>query len=333
MTNKPEIIELFQSSDFKVLDTNMINELLKKSKVIGEGATSNVYRVINCFTQKGYLCLKVLKRIIFKIDTELNDSKTTKKKLIWNDDDDEDDTTDQEKVDEIEIDFDKVKKLYAEYELLSMLNHPNIIKSYGFYFGDRTHNPAILLEYCKFNLEQVIKELEDFELVGILYEICSALKYLHEKKIIHRDIKMVNILINTKKHVKICDFGISKYTDLTTYTTFTHGVGTIAFMAPELFDQTSKYSEKVDVYSFGVVMYYVVTKGDMPMISPSARENYQLPNEINRFSQKIIKSCWSVDPNERPSFDKILKLMDSNNYILINGIESKIPQLKKHLGI
>lgn len=152
------------------------------------------------------------------------------------------------KEEEIEIDFNKVRNLYAEYEFLFNKKHPNIVKTCGFYFGDKTYNPAILLEYCKFNLEKAIKELEDFELIGIIYEICSAMKYVHDNNIIHRDFKMSNILVNIKKHVKICDFGIAKSMDLTTYTSMAHGIGTFAFMAPELFNENSKYNENYYVF-------------------------------------------------------------------------------------
>ena len=50
-------------------------------------------------------------------------------------------------------------------------------------------------------------------------------------------------------------------------------------------------------------------------------------------SQKIINSCWSIDPNQRPSFDMILQEIIKNNFMLINGIEKNIDQQKNHLGI
>lgn len=81
--------------------------------------------------------------------------------------------------------------------------------------------PTIQLFYM--NLQEVITELEDFELIGIIYEICSAMKYLHDNKIIRRDSKMAYIIVNVEKHAKICDFGISKYTDLTSISTYTAG--------------------------------------------------------------------------------------------------------------
>ncbi|KAK8839670.1 hypothetical protein M9Y10_032043 [Tritrichomonas musculus] len=313
----------------KILDTNLIELLESKSKKIDEGATSIVYKVENIFTHKGFLALKVLKDVIFKQGNRPK-SKGTKSKSIW---DEEEDLSQNEEEEDIKINFEEVKKLYAENELLNYLNHPNIIKTYGFYNGDRTRNPSILLEYCRFNLEEIIKELHDFELVGIIYEICSAMKYVHDNKIIHRDLKMSNILINLKKHVKICDFGIAKAIDLTTYTSMTHGIGTLRFIAPELLIENYKYNEKVDVYSFGVIMYFIVTKGEMPPLKLSGYESVKLPETINSLSQEIIKSCWSKEPDNRPSFDEILQTIIKNNFMVIDGIQSKIPQIKEHLGI
>ena len=54
---------------------------------------------------------------------------------------------------------------------------------------------------------------------------------------------------------------------------------------------------------------------------------------INNLLQQIIKNCWVVEPDERPSFDEILQLIVNNNFMIIDGIEGKIRQLKKHLGI
>ena len=160
------------------------------------------------------------------------------------------------------------------------------------------------------------------------------MKHVHACNIIHRDLKMTNILMNKKRHIKICDFGIAKQTDLSTYASLTHGIGTLPFMAPELFDENAKYNEKVDVYSFGVVMHFVVTKGKIPTFNPKERyEELQLPNTINNLSQSIIKQCWSTDPEKRPSFEEIIELTVSNNFMLIDGIENNIPQLKAHLGL
>ena len=225
-----------------------------------------------------------------------------------------------------------IKSLFVEYDLLNSLDHPNIIKVHGFFFGDKKYNPSILLDYCKYNLETAIKLLTDADLIGVVYEICSAMKYVHSKKIIHRDLKMKNILINSKKHVCICDFGISKMMDITTLTSMTHGVGTFAFMAPELFKKKGNYTEKVDVYAFGVILYFILTKGEYPEYN----QNYDqviIPKSINKLSATIIKKCWATAPEKRPSFSSILKTIVDNNFILIKGIDKEVPQIKQFLGL
>ncbi|KAK8865492.1 Serine/threonine-protein kinase 36 [Tritrichomonas musculus] len=264
----------------KILDADTMEQLLEKSTLIDSGATSDVYRVPNIYTKRGFLCLKMLNRTIFKSS---NDTKTSTQ-INWNDDDDHNYDNNQE---EPTFDFEKARKLYSEYELLKCLDRPNIEKVYGFFYGSKEMKPAILLEYCKFNLEKVIKNFKYYELVGVIYEICSAMKYVHQNKVIHRDIKMRNILIYIKKHVKLCDFGIAKVMDLTTYTELTKNIGTFVFMAQEIFDESTQYNEKVDVYSFGVVMYYIVTKGEMPLFrKDKSYESLKFPKTIN--SLKII---------------------------------------------
>lgn len=303
----------------------MIDQLLSKKKYIGKGATSTTYQVINCFTNKGSLCLKVLNDDFYRLS-----EKNQKVKSLWTEEEDLND----DDADEPKIDMKKVQQLYKEFEVLYNLDHPNIIQVYGFYYGDENHSPAILLEYCKYSLDKIITGLEDIDLVGIIFEICTAMKYLHQNKIIHRDLKMTNILVNIKKHVKICDFGVSKVVDIATLTSMSQKVGTIAFMAPELFREDGKYNEKVDVYSFGVVMYFILTKGTSPPFKGTGcYESLKLPSSINKLSRSIIKSCFSNSPEERPSFRRILKYIVNNNFMLIDGIEDEIPKLMEHLNL
>ena len=80
-------------------------------------------------------------------------------------------------------------------------------------------------------------------------------------------------------------------------------------------------------------MYFVVTQGKLPKYSRIGYESFEISKNVNELSRKIIKACCSTDPNQRPSFDMILQEIVKNNFMLINGIESKITQLKEHLGI
>ncbi|KAK8893024.1 hypothetical protein M9Y10_030281 [Tritrichomonas musculus] len=159
------------------------------------------------------------------------------------------------------------------------------------------------------------------------------MKYVHENHIIHRDLKLENILINFTKHVKISDFGISALVDSYTQTSYTSGIGTGIFMAPELFHKKSQYDYKVDVYSFGVILFFVLTKGQLPEGIPgNLCQAFILPS-VNTLGANIIKRCWSLSPKERPSFDEIIEIIISNNFQIIDGIEEKLPLIKDHLKL
>lgn len=147
----------FSENKVDILSSEMIENLLIKKVKIGKGATSTVYKVINIITKKGFSAIRILDDAPYK----LTDDTKSKSAQVWSFEDEE---LEEEN---IEIGLKKVKNL----------NHQNIIKIYGFFFGDHKNPPAILLEYCKFNLEKAIQHLDDIDLIGVIYEICSAMMY------------------------------------------------------------------------------------------------------------------------------------------------------------
>ena len=112
-----------------------------------------------------------------------------------------------------EIDHENLKKFMQEYELLRMLNHPNILKAYGIFLSNEKMPPSILLEHCMYDIGKAIKKksLTNIKIIYSIYQIAEGMKYIHFRKIIHRDLKPSNILICNDGTIKICDFGISKY--------------------------------------------------------------------------------------------------------------------------
>ena len=79
--------------------------------------------------------------------------------------------------------------LQLEFQLINHLDHKNIIKAFDVSFGDSTHPPAILLEYCASNLKKKIKKLTESERINAIVDISSAMKEVHSIGLIHRDLK------------------------------------------------------------------------------------------------------------------------------------------------
>lgn len=156
------------------------------------------------------------------------------------------------------------------------------------------------------------KDLSPYQLTIIAYEIAEGMAYLHSKNIIHRDLKTLNILLDEKMEPRICDFGISRQCE----NMMTGLVGTFNYMAPEIIAKTG-YNLKADVFSYGMMLWEML-RGEIPfndlgpMNAGKAILNGQrppIPRSTPKALQQLIKDCWQVDIERRPSFNEILTRM------------------------
>ena len=148
----------------------------------------------------------------------------------------------------------------------------------------------------------------------VLRQCLLGLKALHEKHVIHRDIKSDNILIDAQGNVKLADFGYSA--QLTTEREQrTSRVGTVCWMAPELIKRQNRYDCKVDVWSLGIFAYEL-TNGDPPYIQESQSQiilnivRLEPPPIADKWSplfQDFVKQCLIKDPAQRPSVAQLLE--------------------------
>lgn len=210
----------------------------------------------------------------------------------------------------------------TEYEIMNMLHHPNILKTFGIFFSGLNNPPSFLLEFCPNNLDQAIKSknLTKVQIVTSIFQIAEGMRYVHYQKVIHRDLKPSNILIATDGTIKIADFGISKLMNAEDIS-MTIGIGTQKFMAPELINEEEKYNEKVDIYSFGVLMFFILNDGKMPKITVTQvgiGKKADIPSEFTDFSRNLISSCWNFNPNDRPSFKNICEQLEQNARKIMN---------------
>jgi predicted Ser/Thr protein kinase len=156
-----------------------------------------------------------------------------------------------------------------EAKALAKLNHPHIVGVHD--FGKAGEFYYFVMEYVDgVNVRQALRaaQLKPAEALQIVPQVCDALQYAHEEKVVHRDIKPENILIDKRGRVKIADFGLAKLLgkapeDLT-LTGTKQIVGTVPYMAPEQIEGARDVDHRADIYSLGVTFYEMLT-GELPL--------------------------------------------------------------------
>ena len=208
---------------------------------------------------------------------------------------------------------------YNEAQILGKLDHPNIIKLLEVFDSKKPkHALNIVTEYADGgDLSEKIKSqnkkpFTELEILNYFTQICLALKHIHEKKIIHRDLKSSNIFLMKNGLIKLGDFGISKGFQNTMEKAKTM-VGTPYYLSPEILEN-KPYDAKSDIWSLGVLLYEMMTF-KMPFSANSfpilvvkiLRGNYTPPPTIySKDLREIIDKCLIVDYRKRPTIQQIL---------------------------
>ncbi|OMJ94992.1 hypothetical protein SteCoe_1685 [Stentor coeruleus] len=205
-----------------------------------------------------------------------------------------------------------------QIQVLNFINHPSFIKIHEF-FEDRDHFFLIMDYYKGGDLLQKIKscrKLPEDLLKKIMKQLLIGVSYLHNLRIVHRDLKLENILFKEKNGdvlVKIIDFDTS--VKLTDKGVISGLYGTIYYMAPELINL--EYNEKCDIWSLGIIMYALST-GELPYTGLSDHHilaNIQkIPINLNsNFLQPLsddaidlLRKCLSKNPKTRISAEEAL---------------------------
>jgi len=186
------------------------------------------------------------------------------------------------------------------------------------YFED-DDNIYFILELCKNKslLEYLKKRgrLNEIEVKCFIFQLLQGLKYLHQKKIIHRSLKPSNLLLDNKNELKIGDFGLAAQLTIDKERIF-EKCGTPPYMAPEIFENNGKgYSFEVDIWSVGIIMYQLLT-GNLPF---DGYNMYEISKEIWEFQPEnldvsglsviaadLIKQILVKDPKKRPGINQIV---------------------------
>ncbi|OMJ85159.1 hypothetical protein SteCoe_13549 [Stentor coeruleus] len=220
------------------------------------------------------------------------------------------------------------REVFIEVEILKSLDHPNILKVYEYFEDEGKY--YIVMEFCRhgdlFDRLQKVKKFSEPTAAKIIKQIFSALNYLHGQKIIHRDIKLENVLVseleeNGEMKVKLIDFNIAtvKKDQMETQ-------GTTDYMAPEVFK--GKYDEKCDIWGCGVILYALLV-GGMPFNGSTDEE---IEKNIIKSKVELTKGIWLGKSKECKEF--LSMILEKNPKYRINATQAlSHPWILKHTDI
>ncbi|MBS0349593.1 MAG: protein kinase [Proteobacteria bacterium] len=180
----------------------------------------------------------------------------------------------------------------------------------------------------------------------IALDAAWGLKDLHDFKILHRDLKSLNILLNDRFRAKLADFGLAKVKNETSSQSSV-AKGTVLWMAPELFDDEPKMTTASDVYSFGMVLWELATRllpyAKAPNQMVAARwiekgKKEEFPGDCPPKLKSIIESCWETLPIKRPTATQLMEQLKPLLEIdrekkLHQSTPVSVPELKKPIVV
>ncbi|CAD8087441.1 unnamed protein product [Paramecium primaurelia] len=192
-----------------------------------------------------------------------------------------------------------ISNLRNEINIQSKLTHPNIVAMVEA-FEDNEYL-YMLLEYCNggclFTNIQLSGPLREDKALQYFVKIVKAVQYLHSKNVLHRDIKLSNLLLTSEDQIKLADF---------TWSTSLYGgyvspqiCGTLEYMPPEVIGNKVQ-NEKLDIWSLGIVLYEML-HNDFPKIGQLFFK-FGISDEC----KLLVKQMLENDPNRRPTTAEIL---------------------------
>jgi MAP/microtubule affinity-regulating kinase len=209
--------------------------------------------------------------------------------------------------------FSDLQRVFQEIQALRNLRHPNIIRILD--VADNPDSICFIMEYAAGGeLRGYVEKhasLSEEESRTFFKQMVRAVHYIHSKKIIHRDLKLENILLDGQNRCKIVDFGLSDYVSGKDRTVT--DAGTEAYLAPEVYNGLSGDHDpfKIDSWALGVILY-AMTHGKLPFSRPDHdtcvmldKDGLSLSDDITRSCAKLTKAMLTPSPDKRASVDQI----------------------------
>ncbi|VTJ79240.1 Hypothetical predicted protein [Marmota monax] len=217
-------------------------------------------------------------------------------------------------IDKTQLNPTSLQKLFREVRIMKILNHPNIVKLFEVIETEKTL--YLIMEYASggevFDYLVAHGRMKEKEARAKFRQIVSAVQYCHQKRIVHRDLKAENLLLDADMNIKIADFGFSnEFTLGSKLDTF---CGSPPYAAPELFQGKKYDGPEVDVWSLGVILYTLVS-GSLPFDGQNLKElrervlrgKYRIPFYMSTDCENLLKRFLVLNPIKRGTLEQIMK--------------------------
>lgn len=229
-----------------------------------------------------------------------------------------------------QINTSKKVLICREISILSKLKHPNIIG-----FKEILKTPKhfyLVMEYCPcgelFSLVSKKKQIPEEEASFYFYQLINGLEFLHSKGIVHRDIKLENVLLLSNGMIKIIDFGLSNY--FTENMLLKSSCGSPSYAAPEMLLRKGYDGRSIDIWCSGIILFgmlcgFLPFRGhdDQSLFDKIINGKYSFPNNVSLMAKSLIKKLLTTDFEQRIKIDQIKK---NNFYVKGKNIyDQKFP--------
>ncbi|KAI4163764.1 MAG: hypothetical protein LQ342_002537 [Letrouitia transgressa] len=199
-------------------------------------------------------------------------------------------------------------KFRTELQIHSKMQHPNIVEFHkAFAFEENTY---VVLELCpNGSVQDMVRTRKGISLPEVrrlVVQLCGAVKYMHARNVIHRDLKMGNLFLDREMNVKIGDFGLAavlvapgehESNQIKGFSRRTTLCGTPNYIAPEILDKSKGgHDLKVDIWALGCIVYAMLTARP-PFQASSSTEIYEKAKTVN-YSWPASEACRSFIPEE-----------------------------------
>jgi len=211
------------------------------------------------------------------------------------------------------VDHKIVDKFKREVEIFQSLNHSNIVRLVEMVSDDKLI--YLIMEYCaKGDLYHFVASkggLPDTTARLMFRQIVSAVRYLHSKSIVHRDLKLENILLDSSLSIRLADFGFCR--EVPANTLLTTKCGSPAYTAPEVISQSSYNGQMADMWSLGVILFVILTgripwdaQNDTQLFFQIQTAHFHIPEYICASAANLIGDLMHPQPEMRLSAEQAL---------------------------